>query len=57
MNYVNYNFENLKWTSPLFPKSFGVTSAKSFCVSAMSQAGKTLELAVKKVETLSKKNH
>jgi AbiV family abortive infection protein len=48
--YVDYDYENLKWTTPLSPKSFGVTSVKSFCVSAMSQAGKALELAKEKVE-------
>lgn len=54
--YVDYDFENQKWTSPLSPKSFGMKSAKSFCISAMSQASKSLELAMKKVEVLSKEN-
>jgi AbiV family abortive infection protein len=52
--YVDYDFENLKWTSPLSPESFmyyhSETSLKSFCTSATSQAGKALELAMKKIE-------
>jgi AbiV family abortive infection protein len=57
--YVDYDFENLKWTSPLSPESFfyyfSANSVRSFCISAMSQASEALKLAMKKVETYSKK--
>jgi AbiV family abortive infection protein len=59
--YVDYDYENLKWTSPLSPESFfyyfSATSVRSFCISAMSQASEALELAMKKVKKLSKKSH
>jgi len=52
--YVDYDFKNLKWTSPTSPETFFYhytkNSVRSFCMSAMSQAGKTLELSIKKVE-------
>jgi len=58
--YVDYDYENLKWTSPLSPESFfyyfSATSVRSFCTSAMSQAGEALELAIKKAEKLSEKD-
>lgn len=50
--YVDYDFENLKWTSPLSPKSFEINSVKSFCISAMDQASKALEVANKKTEEI-----
>ena len=56
--YVDYDFENLKWTSPLSPESFfyyfSGTSVRSFCISAMSQAGEALKVAMKKVKGSSK---
>lgn len=55
--YVDYDYENLKWTSPLSPESFGIRSAKSFCLSAVSQASEALELAMKKLEGPPKKSH
>lgn len=55
--YVDYDFENLKWTSPLSPESFfyyfSAKSVRSFCISAMSQAGEALEMAMKIVKKAS----
>jgi len=52
--YVDYDFENLKWTSPLSPESFlydpTANSVRSFCVSAISLAGDALKLAAKIVK-------
>lgn len=45
--YVDYDFENMKWTSPLSPETFFYhytkNSVRSFCISAISQARKALE--------------
>jgi len=48
--YVDYDFRNQKWTTPLTPKDFGVTNAKSFCTSAMSQASEALKSLIKRLK-------
>ena len=48
--YVDYDFDNLKWTSPVSPKTFEINSLRSFCTSAMDQASKALQAANKKTE-------
>ena len=48
--YVDYDFTNLKWTSPMSPKSFNIDSLKSFSKSAIDQATKALELVTKQVK-------
>ena len=47
--YVDYDFRNHKWTSPLIPKSFGVKDVESFCISALSHAREALESVVKRL--------
>ena len=48
--YVDYDFRNQKWTTPLTPKTFGVNDVKSFCISAMSHAQEALESVIKRVQ-------
>ena len=47
--YVDYDFRNQKWTTPLIPKDFGVTNVESLCVSAMSHAREALEALTKRL--------
>ena len=47
--YVDYDFRNQKWTTPLIPKSFGVKGVESFCISAMSHAREALESLIKRL--------
>jgi len=49
--YVDYDFRNQKWTTPLVPEDFGVRSAESFCKSAMSHAADALETVMKRIST------
>lgn len=52
--YVDYDFRNQKWTTPLIPKSFGGGDGKSFCINAMSHAREALESLIKR---LNENNH
>jgi len=47
--YVDYDFRNQKWATPLNPKGFGVRSIESFCKSAMSHAAEALEAVMKRL--------
>jgi len=47
--YVDYDFRNQKWTTPLIPKSFGIKDVESFCVSVMSHAREALESSIKRL--------
>ena len=49
--YVDYDFRNQKWATPLGSKDFGVRSAGSFCKSAMSHAAEALEVVMKRIGT------
>ena len=53
--YVDYDFRNQKWTTPLIPKSFGVTDVESFCVNAMSHAREALESLIKRLNEIKQK--
>ena len=48
--YVDYDFRNRKWTTPLIPKSFAVRDVESFCVSAMSHAREALESLLERLD-------
>ena len=50
--YVDYDFRNQKWTTPLNPKDFGVRSMESFCTNAMSHAGDALKAVMKRLNKL-----
>jgi len=47
--YVDYDFRNQKWTTPLTPKSFGIRNAESFCINAMSHAREALDSLIKRL--------
>jgi AbiV family abortive infection protein len=47
--YVDYDFRNQKWTTPLTPKGFGIENAQSFCINAMSHAREALESLIKRL--------
>lgn len=49
--YVDYDFRNDKWTTPLNPKGFGIRKVKSFCKSAMSHAAEALEAVMKRLKS------
>jgi len=49
--YADYDFRNHKWTTPLNPKDFGLTSAESFCKNATSHAAEALEAVMKRLHT------
>ena len=48
--YVDYDFRNQKWTTPLIPKSFGVRNVESFCINAVSHAREALESLIKRLD-------
>jgi len=48
--YVDYDFRNQKWTTPLTSKSFGITDVKSFCTCVMSHAQKALESVTRRLK-------
>ena len=48
--YVDFDFRNQKWTTPLIPKSFGIENVESFCISAMSHAREALESLMKRLD-------
>ena len=50
--YVDYDFRNQKWTTPLIPKDFGVRDVESFCISAMTHARKALESLIKRLNEI-----
>ena len=54
--YVDYDFRNQKWTTPLIPKDFGATNVRSFCVSAMSQAAEALKSLMKRINEIEQKS-
>jgi len=48
--YVDYDFRNQKWTTPLIPKTFGANNVESFCTNAMSHAKEALESLIKRLK-------
>lgn len=53
--YVDYDFRNKKWTTPLFPKVFGVTGIESFCKNAVLHASKALESVIRRLYEINQK--
>jgi len=49
--YVDYDFRNDKWTTPLNPKGFGIRKVESFSKSAMSHAADALEAVMKRLKS------
>jgi AbiV family abortive infection protein len=49
--YVDYDFRNKKWTTPLKSKEFGVRSMKALCINAMSHSKDALETVKKRVKS------
>ena len=48
--YVDYDFRNSKWTTPLDPEGFGLENAVTFCKNAMSHAAGALKAVIKVVD-------
>jgi len=52
--YADYDFENLKWTSPTIPKSFGIKDAENFSYSTMSRAAEALKCMIRRTAEFEK---
>ena len=48
--YVDYDFRNQKWTTPLVTESFGLNNVKSFCINAMTHSKEALESVIRRLE-------
>jgi len=47
--YTDYDFENLKWTSPMISKTFGIGDVEQFSHNAMSHAADALKCIIRRV--------
>jgi AbiV family abortive infection protein len=50
--YVDYDFRNQKWTTPLIPESFGVRNEEYSSRSAMLHAAEALESVIKRLNEI-----
>ncbi len=48
--YVDYDFVNEKWTSPMQPESFGVTDIAQFSFRALDKAADALKCMIRRVK-------
>ena len=52
--YTDYDYENLKWTSPMIPKTFGIKDVEHFSHAAMSKAADALKCIIKRLAEFEK---
>ena len=46
--YADYDFENLKWTSPMIPRTFGIRDVEQFSHNAMLHAADALKCIIRR---------
>jgi len=52
--YADYAFENVKWTSPIISRTFGIKDIEQFSNNAMSRAADALKCIIKRAAEFEK---